>query len=82
MSVDGALETPLREDTGSQVDHLAAYPAIAERSPLAGSFMYEANGVAYRSNPFDRINRDQVQDVTPPPAGVRPGNPTAPVFLY
>ncbi|MFI7550449.1 LpqB family beta-propeller domain-containing protein [Micromonospora sediminimaris] len=82
VTVDGALETPLREDTGSQVDHLAAYPATAERSPLAGSFMYEANGVAYRSNPFDRINRDQVQDVTPPPAGVRPGNPTAPVFLY
>ncbi|GIJ19707.1 LpqB family beta-propeller domain-containing protein [Micromonospora lutea] len=82
VSVDGAVETPLREDTGSQVDHLAAYPATPERSPLAGSFMYEANGVAYRSNPFERINRDQVQDVTPPPAGVRPGNPTAPVFLY
>jgi hypothetical protein len=81
VSVDGALETPLREDTGSQVDHLAAYPTT-QPSPLAGSFMYEANGVAYRLNPFERINRDQVQGVTPPPAGVRPGNPTAPVFLY
>nr|WP_230416939.1 LpqB family beta-propeller domain-containing protein [Micromonospora tarapacensis] len=81
VSVDGALETPLREDTGSQVNHLAAYPTT-QLSPLAGSFMYEANGVAYRSNPFERITRDQVENVTPPPAGESPGNPTAPVFLY
>ncbi|MDG4793165.1 LpqB family beta-propeller domain-containing protein [Micromonospora sp. WMMD1082] len=81
VSVDGALETPLREDTGTQVNHLAAYPTTPALSPLAGSFMYEANGVAY-SNPVERINRDQVQDVTPPAAGLRPGNPTAPVFLY
>ncbi|MFV2101812.1 LpqB family beta-propeller domain-containing protein [Micromonospora sp. LOL_024] len=81
VSVDGALETPLREDTGSQVNHLAAYPTT-QLSPLAGSFMYEANGVAYRLNPFERINREQVQDVTLPPAGVRPGDPTAPIFLY
>ncbi len=78
VSVDGALETTLREDAGAEVTHLAAYPS----TPLAGSFMYEANGVAYRSNPFERIQREQVQDVTPPPAGVRPGNPTAPFFLY
>ncbi|MFI7075881.1 LpqB family beta-propeller domain-containing protein [Micromonospora sp. NPDC049903] len=81
VSVDGALETPLREDAGAEVSHLAAYPTMP-LSPYAGSFMYEANGVAYRSNPFERIVRDQVQDVTPPPAGVRPGNPTAPFFLY
>ncbi|WP_433531605.1 LpqB family beta-propeller domain-containing protein [Micromonospora sp. CA-263727] len=84
VSVDGALETPLREDVGTEVTHLAAYPSTpqAPSTPLAGSFMYEANGVSYRSNPYDRIQREQVQDVTPPPAGVRAGTPTAPFFLY
>ncbi|TCB99954.1 hypothetical protein E0H26_05320 [Micromonospora zingiberis] len=81
VSIDGALETRLRDDAGAEVTHLAAYPA-APTSPLAGTFMYEANGVIYRNNPFERIVREQVQDVAAPPAGVRPGNPTAPIFLY
>ncbi|MEV6814056.1 LpqB family beta-propeller domain-containing protein [Micromonospora sp. NPDC051296] len=82
VSLDGALETRLREDVGTDVTHLAAYPSTPYPStPLAGSFMYEANGVAYR-NPSEQIRREQVQDVTPPPAGVRAGSPTAPFFLY
>ncbi|MGC5029751.1 LpqB family beta-propeller domain-containing protein [Micromonospora sp. DT229] len=81
VSVDGALETRLRDDAGAEVTHLAAHPATPT-SPLAATFMYEANGVTYRSNPFERIVREQVQEVTAPPTGVRPGNPTAPVFLY
>ncbi|PMR60528.1 hypothetical protein C1A38_13785 [Verrucosispora sp. ts21] len=81
VSVDGALETRLRDDAGAEVTHLAAHPATPT-SPLAATFMYEANGVTYRNNPFERIVREQVQEVTAPPTGVRPGNPTAPVFLY
>ncbi|GIJ26980.1 hypothetical protein Vqi01_21420 [Micromonospora qiuiae] len=80
VSVDGALETRLRDDTGAAATQLSAVPA--QLSPLAGSFMYEANGVIYGSNPFQRLGREHVQDVTPPPAGVRAGYPTAPFFLY
>ncbi|RIV34606.1 LpqB family beta-propeller domain-containing protein [Micromonospora radicis] len=77
VSVDGVLETRLRDDAGASVSHLAAYPATPY-SPLAGAFMYEANGVIYRNSPFERIVREQVQDVALPPAG----DPTAPFFLY
>ncbi|WP_341719141.1 hypothetical protein QQG74_05155 [Micromonospora sp. FIMYZ51] len=80
VSVDGALETRLREDTGAAATQLSAVPA--QLAPPAGSFMYEANRVAYRSNPFQRLEREHVQNVTPPPAGVRAGYPTAPFFLY
>ncbi|MGN9779234.1 LpqB family beta-propeller domain-containing protein [Micromonospora sp. H33] len=80
ISVDGARETAL-QDTGAAVAHLSAYPANPA-AQLSGKVMYEANGVAYRGVPFEQIHRDQVQDVTPPPAGVRAGNPTAPFFLY
>lgn len=82
LSVDGALETPLRQDVGARVTHLAAYPLNAVVPFSGANLMYEANGVAYRNNPFDTIKRDQVVGVTPPSAGQRAGNPTAPFFLY
>ncbi|MEV1332890.1 LpqB family beta-propeller domain-containing protein [Micromonospora costi] len=82
VSVDGALQTPLEDDTGAKVTHLAAYPTNPTTKLPSGAFMYEANGVSYRSGPVDRISRDQVLDVTPPPTGVRPGNPSAPFFLF
>ncbi|WP_229399626.1 LpqB family beta-propeller domain-containing protein [Micromonospora okii] len=82
LSVDGALETPLRQDVGARVTHLSTYPLNAVVPFSGGNLMYEANGVAYRNNPFDTIKRDQVVGVTPPPAGLRAGNPTAPFFLY
>ncbi|SCL28258.1 Sporulation and spore germination [Micromonospora nigra] len=82
ISVDGALETALRQDVGTPVTHLASYPANPMSPLVSGAYMYEANGVSYRSNPVERIQREQVQQVTPPPAGARPGNPTAPFFLF
>ncbi|WP_091434937.1 LpqB family beta-propeller domain-containing protein [Micromonospora yangpuensis] len=81
ISVDGALETPRNTDVGAQVTHLAAYPANSVVSLSTGTLMYEANGVAYRSNPFERIRQDQVL-FTPPPGQDRAGNPTAPFFFY
>ncbi|MEH1165562.1 LpqB family beta-propeller domain-containing protein [Micromonospora sp. CPCC 205539] len=82
ISVDGAMETPLKTDVGAKVTHLSAYPANRTVSLPSGALMYEANGVAYRSSPFDRIRPEQVLNINPPPAGVRPGNPSAPFFLY
>ncbi|MEU9504901.1 LpqB family beta-propeller domain-containing protein [Micromonospora sp. NPDC048170] len=79
VSVDGARESPLEDKIGAQVTHLAAYPANAVGR--LGAVMYEANGVAYRSGPFERIQPEQVQEV-PPSNGERVGNPTAPFFLY
>ncbi|MEV1146441.1 LpqB family beta-propeller domain-containing protein [Micromonospora sp. NPDC049799] len=82
LSVDGALEVTLEQDIGSPATHLAAYPA----NPRGGQFglaMYVANQVAFRTGrPPERIQREQVAEVTAPPSGVRPGNPTAPFFLY
>ncbi|MCO1598654.1 LpqB family beta-propeller domain-containing protein [Micromonospora sp. RHAY321] len=82
ISVDGALETPLRTDVGAKVNHLTAYPTNRTLPLSSGAYMYEANGVAYRSGPFERIGPERVRDITPPPAGVRPSNPSAPFFLY
>ncbi|MFI0791525.1 LpqB family beta-propeller domain-containing protein [Micromonospora rubida] len=82
ISVDGALETALRNDVGARVTHLSTYPLNQVAPFSGGNLMYEANGVAYQNNPFGTIKRDQVLEVTPPPAGVRAGNPTAPFFLY
>ncbi|MFI2662555.1 LpqB family beta-propeller domain-containing protein [Micromonospora carbonacea] len=82
ISVDGALETPLRRDVGARVSHLSSYPLNAVAPFPNGNLMYEANGVAYRNSPFDTIKRDEVRDVTPPAAGAQAGNPTAPFFLY
>jgi hypothetical protein len=82
ISVDGALQTPISEDIGARVTHLAAYPTNPVGRLSTGAVMYEANGVAYRSGPVDTIKRDQVLEVPQPAAGVRPGNPTAPFFLY
>jgi hypothetical protein len=82
ISVDGALETPLKTDVGAKVNHLSAYPSNPTVLLPSGAFMYDANGVAYRSSPFDRIQPDQVRQAAPPPAGARPGNPSAPFFLY
>ena len=81
-SVDGALETPLRTDVGAKVNHLTAYPTNRSVPAPSGAYMYEANKVAYRSSPFERIEPESVRDVPPPPAGVRPSNPSAPFFLY
>ncbi|MEW1588609.1 LpqB family beta-propeller domain-containing protein [Micromonospora vinacea] len=82
ISVDGALETPLRTDLGAKVTHLTAYPTNRSVRVPAGAYMYEANGVAYRSSPFERIEPGRVRDIAPVPAGVRPSNPSAPFFLY
>ncbi|MGI5525631.1 LpqB family beta-propeller domain-containing protein [Micromonospora sp. CA-259024] len=82
ISVDGALETPLRTDVGAKVNHLTAYPTNRSVRVPSGAYMYEANGVAYRSSPFERIEPDRVRGIAPVPAGVRPSNPSAPFFLY
>lgn len=81
-TVDGALDTALEREIGAPVTHLAAYPGGAVGGLPTGSYMYEANRVAFRNNPPDIIKRDQVLDVTPPPAGAKPSNPTVPFFLY
>ncbi|WP_019901852.1 LpqB family beta-propeller domain-containing protein [Salinispora arenicola] len=78
VGVDGARETELRA-TGATVTHLAAYPANPESY---GSVMYEANGVAYRAFPFERINPDQVRGVEPTLTGTRPSAPSAPFLLF
>ncbi|WP_433390300.1 LpqB family beta-propeller domain-containing protein [Micromonospora sp. KLBMP9576] len=80
VSVDGARESRLEDKIGARVTHLVAYPANAVGH--LGAAMYEANGVAYRSGPFERIQPERVQEVNPPPAGGGAGNPTAPFFLY
>ncbi|WP_428961785.1 LpqB family beta-propeller domain-containing protein [Micromonospora fluostatini] len=80
-SVDGALETPLNSDVGARVTHLAAYPVNPVVSISIGTLMYEANGVAYRSNPYERIKQEQVL-LTPQPGTGRQGNPTAPFFFH
>ncbi|MFG1953612.1 LpqB family beta-propeller domain-containing protein [Micromonospora sp. NPDC048830] len=82
ISVDGARQTPLKKDIGARVTHLSAYPLNTVAPFSGGNLMYEANGVAYRNNPYDTIERDEVLNVAPPPAGVQAGNPTAPFFLY
>ncbi|MEU4470199.1 LpqB family beta-propeller domain-containing protein [Micromonospora sp. NPDC023888] len=82
ISVDGALETPLRTDLGAKVNHLTAYPTNRTVRVPSGAYMYEANGVAYRSSPFERIEPGRVRDIPPVPTGVRPSNPSAPFFLY
>ncbi|MEH0827656.1 MULTISPECIES: LpqB family beta-propeller domain-containing protein [unclassified Micromonospora] len=82
VSIDGALETALVADVGARVTHLTAYPTNPVVRLPSALIMYEANGVAYRYPSPDTIRRDQVLEVTPPPAGVRPGSPTAPFFLY
>ncbi|MEV4655496.1 LpqB family beta-propeller domain-containing protein [Micromonospora sp. NPDC049301] len=82
ISVDGTLETPLKTDVGAKVNHLTAYPTNRNVSLPSVGYMYEANGVAYRSSPFERIDVEQVRDITPPPSGIRPSNPSAPFFLY
>ncbi|RQX03203.1 LpqB family beta-propeller domain-containing protein [Micromonospora inaquosa] len=82
ISVDGALETPLRTDLGAKVNHLTAYPTNRSVRTPSGAYMYEANGVAYRSSPSERIDPSRVRGIAPVPAGVRPSNPSAPFFLY
>ncbi|GAA2718611.1 LpqB family beta-propeller domain-containing protein [Micromonospora olivasterospora] len=83
ISVDGALETALKKNVGARVTHMSAYPINAVVPFNAANLMYEASGVAYwNSNPHDKIKREQVPDLTPPPAGVQVGEPTAPFFLY
>ncbi|WP_374103664.1 LpqB family beta-propeller domain-containing protein [Micromonospora sp. U56] len=82
VSTDGALETALVADVGARVTHLVAYPTNPVVPLPFALIMYEANGVAYRYPSPDTIRRDQVLEVAPPPAGVRPGSPTAPFFLY
>ncbi|MFG3697524.1 LpqB family beta-propeller domain-containing protein [Micromonospora sp. NPDC047620] len=79
VSVDGTRDNRVEDKIGARVTHLAAYPANTEVPRNAA--MYEANGVAYSSPPFERIQPEQVQ-VSPPSTGTRAGNPTAPFFLY
>ncbi|GAA4569863.1 MtrAB system accessory lipoprotein LpqB [Micromonospora coerulea] len=80
INVDGTGDIPLEREIGSPVTHLSAYPAGAVGGVPTGLYMYEANRVAFRNKEI--IKRDQVRDVTSPPAGTRPSNPTVPFFLY
>ncbi|MFD0785305.1 LpqB family beta-propeller domain-containing protein [Micromonospora azadirachtae] len=81
VSIDGSLQTVLTADTRAKVTSLSAYPDNPTiQLPL--TYMYEANGVAYRTDSDERISSDQVAGVSSPPAGVRPGNPSAPFFLF
>ncbi|MGC5018348.1 LpqB family beta-propeller domain-containing protein [Micromonospora sp. DT47] len=82
VSIDGTLQTELVPDVGARVTHLAAYPTNLVYALPSALIMYEANGVAYRYPSTDKIRGDQVLEVTPPPAGGRPGSPTAPFFLF
>ncbi|MGW5671341.1 LpqB family beta-propeller domain-containing protein [Micromonospora sp. NPDC003776] len=78
-SVDGALDTALKEDVGAEVTHLSAYPGGASGAVPSLSYMYEAK-IAYRNNGFDTIKREQV--VPSPAAGAKVSNVTAPFFYY
>ncbi|MET7748793.1 LpqB family beta-propeller domain-containing protein [Micromonospora sp. NPDC005367] len=81
VSVDGSLQTELAADTRAKVTTLSAYPANPTvQMPL--TYMYEASGSAYRTKPAERILPSHLHGVSPPPAGVRPGNPSAPFFLF
>jgi hypothetical protein len=84
ITVDGALENSLDDDTGAKVTRISAYPDNPVVQPSEGRVVYEANGVAWveRYSRFERIGADQVAGgmVAPPPAGS--GNPTAPFFFY
>ncbi|MFI7606637.1 LpqB family beta-propeller domain-containing protein [Micromonospora sp. NPDC049366] len=82
ISVDGALQTPLKDDVGAKVTHLSAYPTNRTIKVPVGAFMYEANGVAYRSSPIGRIAREQVRDVPAPPTGAQSADVSAPFFLF
>ncbi|MFI9643883.1 LpqB family beta-propeller domain-containing protein [Micromonospora sp. NPDC051925] len=84
VGVDGAQQAALVTDVGARVTHLAVYPANPTYVLPAVMMMYEANGVAYRyrSPSAETIRREQVLNVTPPPAGGRPGSPTAPFFVF
>ncbi|MEU5722586.1 LpqB family beta-propeller domain-containing protein [Micromonospora sp. NPDC047738] len=77
-TVDGAVEYALKRDTGAPVSHLAAFPGGAVGPLPAMSFMYQAT-LAYRNNPFEKIEREQVRDVA---ANAKASDPTAPFFLY
>ncbi|MEU4676361.1 LpqB family beta-propeller domain-containing protein [Micromonospora sp. NPDC023737] len=81
VSVDGSLQTALMSDTRAKVTSLSAYPANPTIQ-VPSIYMYEASGLAYRSEPAKRILPGQVDGVSPPPAGVRQGNPSAPFFLF
>ncbi|MDZ5445212.1 LpqB family beta-propeller domain-containing protein [Micromonospora sp. 4G57] len=81
-TVDGGLGFALRREIGAPVTHLAAYPGGAVGALPTGSYMYEANRVAFRNNPHGIIERNQVLDVTPPAADAKASNPTVPFFLY
>ncbi|MEV4808564.1 LpqB family beta-propeller domain-containing protein [Micromonospora avicenniae] len=81
VTVDGAPQTVLMADTRAKVTSLSAYPDNPTIQ-MPWTYMYEASGSAYRSRPAERILPAQVHGVSPPPAGVRPGNPSAPFFLF
>ncbi|SIR41119.1 LpqB family beta-propeller domain-containing protein [Micromonospora avicenniae] len=81
ISVDGVSQTRLDPDPRAKVTHLSAFP-VNSTIQVSSAFMYEANGVAYRTDSDERISSAQVAGVSPPPAGVRQGNPSAPFFLF
>lgn len=83
ISVDGAIETVLLDDTRGRVTHLTAYPT----TPLTGAslgFMYEANGLASAMN--RTISREQVEPNAGQPTPSSPasdvGKLSAPFFRY
>ncbi|MFU8849686.1 LpqB family beta-propeller domain-containing protein [Micromonospora sp. SL1-18] len=81
-TVDGALDTALKREIGAEVTQLAAYPGGSAGGLPSFSYMYEADKVAFRNNPFDNIRREQVLGASSPSPGVRAPNPTAPFFFY
>ena len=64
---DAAADRPRRQ--GQPPDRVPDQPRAC--GCPAGAYMYEANGVAYRSSPFERIEPGRVRDIAPV-AGRRP----------
>lgn len=81
ISVDSGLtEQVVSQIPADTVPHLAAYPNNPIGSTVAGTPMYEGNGVAYAAG--QRIDPSQVAPVEGLPTPSGSGNPTAPFFLY
>lgn len=81
ISVDSGLEEPVvSQVTAETVSHLAAYPVNPVVSTVAGTPMYEGNGVSYAAG--QRIYPSQVAAADGASAPPESGNPTAPFFLY
>ena len=77
ISVDGALETPLRTDVGAKVTHLAAYPTNRGVRAAQRGVHVRGERVAYRGAHSNGSKPDQVRDVARA-AGRGPSRATRP----